>query len=136
LASLKRYAQHCSQTERRADEATRDVASWLKCEFMAGKVGETFEAIIASVTGFGFFVELCDTLIEGLVHVSSLDNDYYTFDEIRQCLYGERTRRQFHLGDSVRVRLVRVSLDDRQIDFELDAPPVETPKKKKRRRRR
>ncbi|MGA2654927.1 MAG: ribonuclease R, partial [Gammaproteobacteria bacterium] len=91
-SKMQLCAEHCSMTERRADEATRDVTTWLKCEYMLDKVGETFTGIISGVTGFGLFVELKDIYVEGLVHVSTLANDYYTFDEKTHSLCGERSR--------------------------------------------
>jgi ribonuclease R len=130
--------ESCSATERRADEATRDAESWLKCEYMMDKVGEEFDGIISTVTSFGLFVELQGIYVEGLAHVTSLGDDYYHFDPVRRRMQGERTGRIFGLADPIRVKVVRVSLDDRKIDFE----PVEAaakPKKKsggRRRRRR
>jgi len=106
-------------TERRADEATRDVVNWLKCEFMKDRVGETFEGVITAVTGFGLFVELKDIYVEGLVHVTALPGDYYHFDPVHHRLAGERSGRSFRLGDSVEVKVMRVDLDERKIDFEL-----------------
>ena len=118
--------ENCSATERRADEATRDAVDWLKCEYMTDKVGETFDGLITGVTGFGIFVELKDIYVEGLVHVTALSNDYYRFDPAKHRLLGERTNTIYRLADNVRVRVVRVSLDDRKIDFELadSAPPA------------
>ncbi len=106
-------------TERRADEATRDVADWLKCDFMQDQVGNVFSGVISSVTGFGFFVRLNDLFIDGLVHVSSLDNDYYRFDPIGQRLIGESGGRTYRLGDTVEVRVEAVHMDERKIDFAL-----------------
>ena len=117
--------ESCSATERRADEATRDAVDWLKCEYMTDKVGETFDGLITGVTGFGIFVELKDIYVEGLVHVTALSNDYYRFDPAKHRLLGERTNTIYRLADNVRVRVVRVSLDDRKIDFELaDSAPA------------
>lgn len=113
------FGENCSATERRADEATRDAVDWLKCEFMTDKVGEIFDGLITGVTGFGIFVELKDIYVEGLVHVTALSNDYYKFDPAKHRLMGERTNTIYRLADNVRVRVVRVSLDDRKIDFEL-----------------
>ncbi|WP_431224067.1 ribonuclease R [Serratia sp. L9] len=110
---------HCSMTERRADEATRNVADWLKCDFMQDHVGEVFSGIIASVTGFGFFVRLNDLFIDGLVHVSSLDNDYYRYDNIGQRLIGESSGMVYRLGDTVEIRVDAVHMDERKIDFAL-----------------
>lgn len=115
---LTQLGEHCSVTERRADEATRDVMFWLKCEFMQDKVGEEFDGIITGVTGFGLFVELKSIFIEGLIHVSTLENDYFHFDPIKHRLIGERTRTIYRLGDPIKVRVVRVDLDARKIDFE------------------
>ncbi|HKK04339.1 MAG TPA: ribonuclease R [Gammaproteobacteria bacterium] len=111
--------EHCSLTDRRADEATRDATDWLKCEYMLDKVGEEFEGLVTAVTSFGLFVELKDIYVEGLVHVTALSNDYYHFDPVKHRLLGERTNRMYRLADPLRVRVVRVDLDDRKIDFEL-----------------
>jgi len=119
------FGSHCSITERRADEATRDTLDWLKCEFMRDRVGEEFDGIITSVTGFGLFVELQKIYVEGLVHVTALKNDYYQFDPKRHRMQGERTGVVYRLGDRIRVRVARVDLDSRQIDFEL----IESPKR-------
>ncbi|MBE1301790.1 MAG: ribonuclease R [Alteromonadaceae bacterium] len=122
--------EQCSMTERRADDATRDVADWLKCEFMQAHVGDSFEGVIASVTNFGFFVRLSEFHIDGLVHITSLTNDYYQFDETSQYLIGESTGVVFRLGDPLTVKVVSVSLEDRKIDFILDMP---LPSRKSRR---
>ncbi|MBK4725165.1 MULTISPECIES: ribonuclease R [Erwiniaceae] len=119
MPQMLQLGQHCSLTERRADEATRDVADWLKCDFMQDQVGETFTGVISSVTGFGFFVRLTDLFIDGLVHVSTLDNDYYRFDAIGQRLIGESGGRTYRLGDTVEVRVDAVHMDERKIDFAL-----------------
>ncbi|MCQ8118697.1 ribonuclease R [Methylomonas rosea] len=111
--------EHCSANERRADDATRDVVSWLKCEYMMDKIGEEFEGVISAVTGFGFFVELQSIYVEGLVHIASLVQDYFAFDASKHQLYGERTGVRYRLGDMVKIRVVRVNLDDKKIDFEL-----------------
>ncbi|MDO3381174.1 ribonuclease R [Gilvimarinus algae] len=113
--------EHCSLAERRADEATRDVVSWLKCEYLQDKVGDVFNGVISSVTGFGVFVELVDIYVEGLIHITALPQDYYRFDPAKHRLVGERTRQVFGLGDELTVRVVRVSLDERKIDFELES---------------
>lgn len=111
--------EHCSANERRADDATRDVTSWLKCEYMLDKIGEAFTGIISAVTGFGFFVELAEIYVEGLVHISNLGQDYFHFDPTSHQLKGERSNVNFRLGDSVKVKVVRVDLDEKKIDFEL-----------------
>lgn len=117
LDELDKLGEECSTTERRADEATRDVSDWLKCEFMQDHVGDTFEAVIASVTNFGLFVRLNDLFIDGLVHISSLGSDYYQFDPMRQRLIGEHTGQIYQVGDPVTVKVAAVNLDDRQIDL-------------------
>lgn len=119
LQQMLQLGQHCSMAERRADEATRDVADWLKCDFMQDQVGQTFTGVIASVTGFGFFVRLIDLFIDGLVHVSTLDNDYYRFDAVGQRLIGESGGQTYRLGDTVEVRVEAVHMDERKIDFAL-----------------
>lgn len=111
--------EHCSANERRADEATRDVTAWLKCEYMMNKVGENFDGLVSGVTGFGIFVELKEIYVEGLVHVSSLPQDYFHFDPVSHQLYGERSGIRYRLGDAVAVKVVRVDLDEKKIDFEL-----------------
>lgn len=111
--------EHCSMAERRADDATRDAEHWLKCEYMLDKVGEEFDGVISAVTSFGLFVELAEIYVEGLVHVTALRNDYYRFDPVGHRLTGERSGQVYRLGDTVRVKVVRVDLDERKIDFEL-----------------
>ncbi len=110
---------HLSMTERRADEASRDVERWLKCEYMRDKVGDTFNGVISGVAGFGIFIELSEVFVEGMIALRDLRDDYYAYDNIHHRLTGQRTGRVFRLGDSVRVRISKVSLDDRQISFVL-----------------
>ena len=111
--------EHCSMTERRADDATRDVGDALKCEYMQDHVGDQMTGTIAAVTNFGFFVRLNDIHIDGLVHVTSLLSDYYIFDAGKQTLKGERTGRTYRIGDVLEVKVLSVNLDDKKIDFEL-----------------
>ena len=119
------FGEHCSMTERRADDATREVDAWLKCEYLQDHVGAEFDGVISAVTGFGLFVELRDLYIEGLVHVTALPGDYYSFDASHQRLIGERSGRSFQLGGAVRVQVARVDLDDKKIDLELiDSQPA------------
>ncbi|XTI71652.1 ribonuclease R [Acidithiobacillus sp. AC3] len=118
LAELKELGQHCSMTERRADEASREAVQWLKCEFMLDKVGNEYSAIITGVTGFGLFVALREAYVEGLVHISTLGADYYHFDAKHYRIVGERSGEVFQLGEELRVRLVQVNLDERKIEFE------------------
>ncbi|MFT3733951.1 MAG: ribonuclease R [Rhodocyclaceae bacterium] len=110
---------HCSATERRADEASRDVETWLKCFYMQDRVGETYSGNITAVVGFGIFVTLDELFVEGLVHISDLGKDYFHFDEARHELVGEATGQRFRLSDRVTVQLVRVDLESRKIDFKL-----------------
>jgi ribonuclease R len=110
---------HCSMTERRADEATRDVVAWLKCYYMRDRVGESFMGSVSGVAAFGVFVALDELYVEGLLHVSELGNDYYHYDRANQQLTGERTRQRYRLGDRLRVKVVRVDLDTTRIDFVL-----------------
>ena len=110
---------HCSMTERRADDATREVADWLKCEYMQDHVGGEFSGVISSVTGFGLFVRLDDLFIDGLVHISTLENDYYQFDATKQRLIGENSGMQYRLGDKVRIKVEAVHLENKMVDFSL-----------------
>ena len=119
MADLVAAGEHCSMTERRADDATRDVNLWLKCEYLRHHIGDEFAGVVASVTRFGMFVELSDIYMEGLVHISALPSDYYHFDQASQRLVGEHTRKTYQLGDAVRVQVARVDLDDRKIDLEI-----------------
>ncbi|HEX2830094.1 MAG TPA: ribonuclease R [Burkholderiales bacterium] len=114
-----KLGDHCSGTERRADEATRDVTNWLKSYYMKDRVGETFMGTISGVAAFGAFVALDELYVEGLVHVSELGKDYYHFEAIKHQLVGERTKQRYRLGDRIRVKLVRVALDTTRIDFVL-----------------
>jgi len=116
---VSQLGEHCSMTERRADDATRDVADALKCEYMQDHIGDTMMGTIAAVTNFGFFVRLNDIHIDGLVHVTGLISDYYIFDAGKQTLKGERTGRTYRIGDVLEVRVLSVNLDDKKIDFEL-----------------
>lgn len=118
---MNRLGKHSSMTERRADEATREVITWLKCEYMQDKLGQVFKGRISAVTSFGIFVELDEIYVEGLVHVTSLKNDYYTFDSAKHRLIGARGGQVYRLGDKMTVLVARVDLNERKIDFE----PVE-----------
>jgi ribonuclease R len=110
---------HCSMTERRADDATRDVVAWLKCYYMQDKLGESFEGSISGVTAFGTFIALDDVYVEGLLHISDLGKDYFHFDLVKHQLLGERTKKRYRLGDRLRVKVARVDLDTSKIDFVL-----------------
>jgi ribonuclease R len=129
LPDMVVLGEHCSANERRADEATRDVVSWLKCEYMMDKIGEEFKGIITAVTGFGFFVELDKIYAEGLVHITNLPQDFFHFDAKTHQLLGERTGIRFRLGDKVKIRVARVDLDEKKIDFDLLNQPKTASKK-------
>lgn len=132
--NLTTISDHCSMTERRADEATRDVIDWLKCEFMLDKLGDEFEGVISEVTGFGVFVELKDIYIEGLLHITALKNDYYHFDPIKRCLTGKRNAKTYRIGDELIVKVVRVNLDQKQIDFDLTQDQKKTTNKENKKK--
>jgi ribonuclease R len=128
---------HCSMTERRADDATRDVEAWLKCFYMRDHLGSVFTGSVSSVTSFGMFVSLDDLYVEGLVHISELGKDYFHYDAAKHHLLGERTGQSYRLGDRVEVRVVKVDMESTKIDFvlhgevaEVDAEPTVKPKKK------
>ena len=110
----------CSQTERRADDATRDVEAWLKCYYMRDRVGEVFAGTISAAVAFGIFVALDNVYVEGLVHISDLGSDYFHFDAGKHQLIGERTGKRYRLGDRVTVRVVRVDIETSRIDFVLE----------------
>ena len=119
-ASWAELGVHCSMTERRADDASRDVLQWLKCHYMKEKVGETFAGTISGVASFGIFVTLDGLDIDGLVHVTELPRDYFHFDAVRHALIGERSGRTFQLAGRVTVKVARVDLERAKIDFTLD----------------
>jgi ribonuclease R len=138
VQTLPAAGEQSSQRERRAMEAEREIVELKKCQFMADKVGESCAGIIAGVQPFGFFVELRDLFVEGLVHVTSLGDDFYQFDEQLHRLVGERQRRVFQIGGEVEVRVARVDLERRQIEFvlaEVVAPgrrPLRSPRRRER----
>lgn len=115
---MNRLGKHSSMTERRADEATREVVTWLKCEYIQDKLGQVFKGRISAVTGFGIFVVLDDVYVEGLVHITALKSDYYNFDAVTHRLTGTRSGQVYRLGDTMTVLVARVDLDERKIDFE------------------
>jgi len=118
-ATWSELGVQCSLTERRADEATRDVENWLKCYFMQDRVGEVFQGTISGVTHFGLFVTLDGLNVDGLVHVTELGNDYFHFDAIHHALNGERTGKRYRLADRLAVKVARVDLEAARIDFVL-----------------
>jgi ribonuclease R len=117
--TLPEAATHCSLRERTAMEAERDVVAMLKVRFMQDKLGEVYDGIITGVTQFGLFVQLRELFVEGLVHISTLIDDFYHFIENRHCLRGERRKKVFRIGDSLRVRVDRVDIERKRIDFSL-----------------
>ncbi len=119
LEEVIELGEHCSMTERRADEATRDVSDWLKCEFMQDHVGDRFTGVISTVTNFGLFVRLQDLHIEGLVHITALGQDYYHYDDVRMCLTGENSGVKYRVGDVVTVQVAAVNLDEKKIDLTM-----------------
>ncbi len=116
-AKMAGFGKHCSDTERRADEATRDAVTFLKCEYLSHRLGEEYEAVIGSATNFGLFVELQPLYVEGLVHITELGDDYFHYDNARHCLKGERTGKVYRLGDRIKVQIAQVNLDDRKVDL-------------------
>ncbi len=143
------FGQHCSDMERRADEATRDAVTFLKCEYLSHRLGDEYDAVITAATNFGLFVELEPLYVEGLVHITELGEDYFHYDNARHCLKGERTGKVYRLGDKVRVQVAQVNLDDRKVDLRFisteetveesgnvdeESSATEEPKKKRRSR--
>jgi ribonuclease R len=114
---LPDVARHTSERERRADDAERELVQWKKVRFMADKVGDEFEGFVTGVAAFGLFVELIEHFVEGLVHVSTMADDYYRFVERAHILRGENTKKVYRLGDKIRVQVVRVDMERRQIDL-------------------
>lgn len=131
---LVTLGEHCSNTERRADEATRDAEMTLKCEYLSSRLGETFDGIVAAVTSFGLFVQLHGVHVDGLVHITNLENDFFHFDPVAHKLQGERTGKVYQLGDRVRVTVARVEKDDRKIDLEIEGGDASRTASKRRRR--
>jgi ribonuclease R len=117
--TILELADHCSLTERRAENASRDASQRLKCNFMKGKEGKVFHGLVSSVTSFGLFILLDDIHVEGLVHISTLPTDYYHYNSITHTLSGESGGKKFSLGQKLTVVLIRVGIDERKIDFEL-----------------
>lgn len=119
--SLEDAGEQTSMTERRADEASRFVEQWLKANYMSDHIGEEYDAVVTTVTSFGLFVTLTDVLIDGLIHISHLGQDYFVYDERAQQLFGEKSGMLFGLGDKLRVKVAAVNMDTQQIDFDLVA---------------
>ena len=129
--------EECSTAERRATEATRDAMDWLKCEYMMDRVGETFTGMITGVAPFGIFVELEGVYVEGMVHVTNLDKDYFQHDPVGHRLIGERTNQVYRLSDKVKVNIVKVDLEDKRIELELaEDGVIDSPKREPKKRKR
>ena len=120
-ADMVAIGEQCSMTERRADDATRDVEQWLKWQYMEDHLGAEFDGVVSGVAAFGLFVQINNLHIDGLVHVANLDSDYYHFDEVNLTLTGESSGRKFGLGDGVTVRVAAVHTEDRKIDLQLES---------------
>jgi ribonuclease R len=118
-AALDEAGEHFSQTERRADEASRSVTTWLKCHYMQQHLGDEFVGIISAVTEFGLFVTLKDLYVDGMIHVSQLGEDYFLYDQASQSLIGQNRGQSFSLGDEVKIQVAGVNLEERKIDFKL-----------------
>jgi ribonuclease R len=134
FAQMTELGESCSRYERRAEDATRDAADWLKCDYLQKHIGKRYQGIVSAVTNFGLFVQLDDLLIDGLVHVTALKRDYYNFDPAHHRLVGEQSGRQYRLGDRLEVEVARVDMEDRKIDFDLVAALDEKPAGKTRRK--
>jgi ribonuclease R len=119
IEDLPEIARHTSEMERRADEAERELVQWKKVKFMADKVGDEFEGYVTGVAAFGLFIELVEHYVEGMVHISTMADDYYRFVDSAHLLRGESTQKMYRLGDKVRVQVVRVNMDERRIDLGL-----------------
>lgn len=132
MSEMARLGEHCSMAERRAEEASRDVEQWLKCQYMEQHLGAEFAGVVSGVTGFGLFVQLDNLFIDGLVHIAHLGDDYYRYDDQRQRLVGERGGQQFGLGDKVQVQVAAVHIEDRKIDLLLVGDPQKAATKKTR----
>ena len=122
---------HLSMTERRADDASRDVEQWLKCEYMREKVGENFNGVISGVAGFGLFVELSEVFVEGMISIRDLKDDYFIFDDVHHQLKGQNSGKIYRLGDMIKVKVASVNLDDRKIDFIPSGSSQKKPRKKR-----
>ncbi len=139
MDNLSVIAEHCSNTERRAEEASREVVSYYKLQYLQAHVGDGFVGVITGVSSFGFFVELEKVFTSGLVHVTSLLDDYYFYDPLKQQLIGERSGKVFKIGPKVEVQISNVDLEDKKLDLIIPTQHKqqnESRKQKKRRRRK
>jgi ribonuclease R len=128
---MERLGAITSAHEKRAEEATRDVEAWLKCQYMEGHLGDEFDGVITGVTNFGLFVQITELMTDGLVHVTSLANDYYKYDAGSQRLVGERSGHSYSLGEEMRIRVQRVDMETRKIDFRPVVDESTRPRKKR-----
>lgn len=135
IDELHEIAEESSQSERRADEAERELMEWKKVKFMQDRVGEDFDGLITSVTKYGFFVELTELFVEGLVPLNSLTDDYYTYHETTREIIGQRSRRTFHIGDRLRVLVDRIDPVEKKIQFAIYEEPAQAMRGKNQRRR-
>src|SRR5213078_1408178 len=119
IEELPEAARHTSERERRANDAERELVQWKKVKFMADKVGDEFDGYITGVAAFGLYIELIEHFVEGMVHVSTMADDYYRFVERAHILRGENTGRVYRLGDRVSVQVIKVDMERRQIDLGL-----------------
>ena len=118
-SELIKVAKHCSETERVAEEVEEEIVKLKKIQFIKNHVGRVLDGVVTGVQGYGIFVELSELYVEGLVHVSSMADDYYTFDEKQYAMFGRNNKKRFRLGDKVKVKVERVDVDKRQVDFVL-----------------
>jgi ribonuclease R len=129
---LHEIADESSQSERRADEAERELMEWKKMKFMEGRIGDEFDGLIISVTKFGMFVELADMFIEGLVPLASLTDDHYLYHENTRQIIGQRSRKTYSLGDPIRVLVDRIDRMQKRIHFAVVEERPVRPKRKKK----
>jgi ribonuclease R len=134
LEELHAIAEESSQSERRADEAERELMEWKKAKFMQDRLGEIFAGLITSVTKFGFFVELTDLFVEGLVPLNTLTDDYYTYHENTREIIGQRTRKIYHIGDRLKVIVDRIDPVEKKINFAVLEEEPATPTKRRKRK--
>ena len=114
---LEKYCQHCSARETLATQAERASIKFKQVEFLSDKIGEEFDGVISGVTDFGIFVELTENMVEGMISLRTLDDDFYVFDDDEYCVYGKNSGRQYRLGDSIRIVVERADLLKKQLDF-------------------
>ena len=116
-SELIKVAKHCSDTERVAEEVEEEIVKLKKIQLIKNHVGRVLDGVVTGVQSYGIFVELSELFIEGLVHVSSMADDYYTFDEKQYAMFGRNNKKRYRLGDKVKVKVEKVDVDKRQVDF-------------------